>query len=122
MKIIFTLALFATSFNTMSQTKTTVVTYKNVACNDAACDCFACSWEFITEDGKELFINEFNLDTDLNLDLFNVHEEEGGWVETTPNPIYIDKKFEISYTITSCNCEDIQMDDYKILTAIKKVN
>lgn len=122
MKIIFTLALFVTSFNAMAQTKTIVVTYKSVACNGEACDCFACSWEFVTEDGKDLLINEFDSKINLNLEVITEHEEEGGWVETSPNPIYIGKKFEISYTITSCNCWDNQMDDHKILTAIKKVN
>lgn len=98
-----------------------IYTFKNMACNDAACVCNECYYEFLSEDGKELIINEIDeKSTSIKLYKTIQHDDEGGWVEVIPNKKYVNKKFKIAFTETKCMCEGLEPNNnYKKLTSIE---
>ncbi|MFM7757556.1 MAG: hypothetical protein ACKO6J_01365 [Crocinitomicaceae bacterium] len=100
-----------------------VFTFKDMSCNDAACDCNACFYKFIGEDGKELVINEVD-EKKMGIQLSKTieHPDEGGYIEVVANKKYLNKKFEITYAVTKCKCDGLDpINDYKKLTSIKLV-
>lgn len=100
-----------------------VFTFKDMACNDAACDCNACFYKFIGEDGKELVINEVD-EKKMGIQLSKTieHPDEGGYIEVVPNKRYLNKKFEITYEVTKCKCDGLDpINDYKKLTSLKLI-
>ena len=98
-----------------------VYTFKDMACNDAACKCNDCYYKFISEDGKELIINEIDeKSTSIKLYKTIEHNDEGGWIEVIPNKKYVNKKFKITFSETKCLCDGLEPNNnYKKLTSIK---
>ncbi len=98
-----------------------VYTFKDMACNDAACKCNDCYYKFISEDGKELIINEIDeKSTPITLYKTIEHNDEGGWIEVIPNKKYVNKKFKITFNETKCLCDGLEPNNnYKKLTSIK---
>lgn len=106
-----------------AEEKKDVYTFKDMACNDAACECNACFYKFIREDGKELIINEID-EKSASVKLYKTieHDDEGGWVEVIPNKKYVNKKFHLSFIVTKCVCDDLEPNNnYKKLTSIKMI-
>jgi hypothetical protein len=98
-----------------------VYIFKDMACNDAACKCNECYYKFISEDGKELIINEID-EKSTSIKLYETieHNDEGGWVEVIPNKKYVNKKFKITFSETKCLCDGVEpIKNYKRLTSIK---
>lgn len=98
------------------------MTFTDAACNDAACPCFDCYWTFSSFDGSQLIVNEVDPSITMKLIIYIMHPDEGGYVESKPNPEYVNKNFEITYTIGSCNCPNLEVKDpehHIILKSIK---
>jgi hypothetical protein len=98
-----------------------VYTFKDMACNEAACKCNDCYYKFISEDGKELIINEIDeKNTSIKLYKTIEHNDEGGWTEVVPNKKYINKKFKITFSVTKCLCDGLAPNNnYKKITSLK---
>lgn len=122
MRNFFTIAILALSINAFSQSqKTIIVKFTDGACNEAACKCNDCYWKFIEANGTELLINEIDKKIKMELLLSKENEAEG-YVEVIPNPSYLNKKFEISYITTKCECQGVEPNKkYKKLTSIKMI-
>lgn len=98
-----------------------VYTFKDMACNDAACHCNDCYYLFISEDGKELIINEID-EKSTSIKLYETieHNDDGGWFEVIPNKKYVNKKFNITFNETTCLCDELEpFNNYKKLISIK---
>lgn len=98
-----------------------VYIFKDMACNDASCKCNECYYKFMSEDGKELIINEIDeKGTPIKLYQTIEHNDEGGWVEVIPNKKYVNKKFRITFSEKKCLCDGLEpIKNYKKLTSIK---
>lgn len=81
--------------------------FKTMACNDAACSCNECYYEFIASDGSKLIVHEVD-EKAVKIKLYETieHYEEGGWVEVVPNKQYVNKNFYLTYSSSSCKCPD----------------
>ncbi len=126
---VITIAENASNDKKVSETKkdidstNDVYIFKDMACNDAACKCNECYYKFISDDGKELIINEIDeKSTSIKLHETIEHNDEGGWVEVIPNKKYVNKKFKITFSETKCLCDGVEpIKNYKKLTTIKLI-
>jgi hypothetical protein len=100
MKTLFAICfLFIAISGLQAQDKTIIAKYKEAACNDAACECNACYYTFVTDKGEEIVFNSILAE---NPDYTLIFTEVDGTWET--NKANVGKKFRIVYKEENCQC------------------
>ena len=100
MKLLITLCLLLIAFSSLHAQETTITAkFKDAVCTDAACECQACFYVFVTDKGEEFVFNSISAENPDYTLLFK--EVYGRWETNTENA---GKNFTIKFNNEACQC------------------